>query len=62
MKKIICLLSVLFTLVGYTEAQQEKPKVNPEMKRFVYFLFSYFTWWQTAVKRFVDIGDSIVMF
>jgi hypothetical protein len=36
MKKIICLISLIAAFATSTKAQQEKPKVNPEMKRFVY--------------------------
>jgi hypothetical protein len=36
MNKMICLISLLGAFATNTQAQQEKPKVNPEMKRFVY--------------------------
>jgi hypothetical protein len=48
MKKIICLIAVLAAFSHLALAQQEKPKVNPEMKRFVYQTNS------TITKRVYD--------
>ncbi len=36
MKKILCLIGIIATFAAHTKAQQQKPEVNPEMKRFVY--------------------------